>query len=140
MNDYLFVDTSFFVARFNPKDRERTKAERFLAALASRELPPYRLVTSEYVFDETVTTIHSGTRRHDLAVTVGNVIRGSRTMKLMTVERPVLEGAWQLFKERPDKRWSFTDCVSFTLMENSSIRSALTFDSNFKEAGFAMFP
>jgi predicted nucleic acid-binding protein len=140
LDEFLFVDTSFLVARFNPKDKDHLKADRFMGALAARELPPYKLVTSEYVFDETVTTIYSGTKRHDMAVTAGNVLRGSRTMKLMAVERPVIEGAWQMFKERPDKRWSFTDCVSFTLMEAMSIRAGLSFDSNFKEAGFAMFP
>jgi len=61
-------------------------------------------------------------------------------MRVLAVEAPVIESAWQLFKERGDKRWSFTDCVSFTLMESMSIRAALTFDDNYREAGFATFP
>jgi len=39
-----------------------------------------------------------------------------------------------------DKRWSFTDCTSFVLMQNLGIRKALTFDANFRQAGFATFP
>jgi len=52
----------------------------------------------------------------------------------------VFEAAWSLFLDRADKRWSFTDCTSFVLMENLGIRKAVTFDGNFRQAGFAMFP
>jgi predicted nucleic acid-binding protein len=140
MAEILFADTSFLVARFNRKDQFGARAERFLAGVAAGELPAYRLVTSEYVFDETVTTIHAVTRRHDSAVSCGDSIRSSRTVKLMPVEAVVIERAWELFKSRKDKKWSFTDCVSFTLMETAGIRGALTFDMNFREAGFATYP
>jgi predicted nucleic acid-binding protein len=140
LTDYAFVDTSFLVARFHKDDRGHAKAIRFMGELAAGPANRYRLVTSEYVFDETVTTLHAVARRHELAVDAGNAIRGSRTMKLMEIDRAVVEAAWELFKERHDKRWSFTDCVSFTLMRSLDIRCALSFDDNFKQAGFATLP
>lgn len=140
MAEILFVDTSFLVARFNRKDQFSRRAERFLTGVASGDLPAYRLVTSEYVFDETVTTIHAVTKSHDLAVSSGDSIRSSRTVKLMPVESVVIARAWEFYKSRKDKKWSFTDCVSFTLMETSGIRGALTFDMDFREAGFATYP
>jgi predicted nucleic acid-binding protein len=138
--DFAFVDTSFLVARFNPMDRAHARARGFMESLATGDVPPRNLVTSEFVFDETITMLYGATRKHAVAVAVGDVLRGSRTLKLMGVELPTIEEAWRLFKARGDKRWSFTDCVSFTLMEALSIRAALTFDDNFKEAGFATYP
>ena len=48
--------------------------------------------------------------------------------------------SWKLFVRRSEKRWSFTDCTSFVLMNNLDLRKALAFDRNFVEAGFAMIP
>ena len=48
--------------------------------------------------------------------------------------------SWKLFVRRSEKRWSFTDCTSFVLMDNLDLRKALAFDRNFVEAGFAMIP
>src|SRR5438093_254704 len=77
-----------------------------------------RLVLSDYVFDETVTTLRFQSRRHDVAALAGKAILESKAFDWVSVEEPVFEAAWSLFLERPDKRWSFTDCTSFMLMEN----------------------
>ena len=42
----------------------------------------------------------------------------------------------QLFGKRPDKSWSLTDCISFSVMEARGIREALTGDHHFEQAGF----
>ncbi len=140
MVEHLFVDTTFLVARFNRRDRMHTAAMEFLQAQQDPGSPAYRLVLSDYVFDETVTTFlyHSG--RHDVAAKAGQAIRASRSLGMIHVEAGVFDAAWTLFVDRDDKRWSFTDCTSFVLMENLGIRSALTFDTNFREAGFATLP
>jgi predicted nucleic acid-binding protein len=39
-----------------------------------------------------------------------------------------------------DKRWSFTDCVSFAVMWDLGIKDAFTFDHNFTQAGFRIHP
>jgi len=70
----------------------------------------------------------------------GQAILESKNLRLVRVELPAFEAAWKLFVRRSDKRWSFTDCTSFVLMENLGIRKAVTFDANFRQAGFATFP
>lgn len=37
---------------------------------------------------------------------------------------------------RRDKDWPVTDCISFVVMEDESIRDALTGDHHFEQAGF----
>lgn len=140
MPDHAFVDTSFFVARFNLRDRHHAAAAAFLREQQGSDAEPLRLVLSDYVFDETVTTLLMRSGRHEVAVRAGRAIADSDSLKMIHVEPPMFEAAWALFQERGDKRWSFTDCTSFVLMEELDIRRALTFGRNFREAGFASLP
>jgi len=41
-----------------------------------------------------------------------------------------------LYKRRPDKDWSFTDCISFAVMQAEGLTEALTADHHFEQAGF----
>ena len=51
---------------------------------------------------------------------------------------PLLARAAELFRRRPDKDWSFTDCLSFVVMADRGIRTALTGDHHFEQAGFGI--
>jgi uncharacterized protein len=42
----------------------------------------------------------------------------------------------ELYRRRPDKAWSLTDCISFAVMEQNGITEALTGDHHFEQAGF----
>lgn len=44
--------------------------------------------------------------------------------------------ALDLYKNRPDKHRSLTDCVSFLIMEEQQIQNALTSDHHFQQAGY----
>lgn len=51
------------------------------------------------------------------------------------------EAAWELFYGFRDKDWSFTDCVSFIVMERLGISSAFAFDDHFRQYGrFTVVP
>jgi uncharacterized protein len=41
-----------------------------------------------------------------------------------------------LFRDRTDKEWGLTDCISFVLMNERKITHALTADVHFQQAGF----
>jgi predicted nucleic acid-binding protein len=40
------------------------------------------------------------------------------------------------YRQRPDKAWSLTDCISFIVMEDEKLTEALTGDHHFEQAGF----
>jgi predicted nucleic acid-binding protein len=44
--------------------------------------------------------------------------------------------AFRLYRERADKEWGLTDCVSFVVMQDRKISEALTTDEHFQQAGF----
>ena len=140
MSEYAFADSSFLVARFNVRDRDHHAAIKFLEDQRGAGPDAFRLVFSDYVFDETVTALVARAKRPELASAAGHAMLESKNLRLVRVESPAFAAAWKLFVRRSDKRWSFTDCTSFVLMENLGIRKALTFDANFRQAGFATFP
>jgi predicted nucleic acid-binding protein len=51
-----------------------------------------------------------------------------------------VEAAIELFRNRPDKGWSFTDCSSFVLMREYNLQVALAVDGHFRQAGFLTQP
>jgi predicted nucleic acid-binding protein len=53
------------------------------------------------------------------------------------VDPELWEKGWRLFYKRDDKNWSFTDCVSFVVMNERSIKNALISDKHFIQAGFS---
>ena len=138
--EHAFVDTSFLIARFNREDRDHRAFGNVEALAQDSGTEAFRLILSDYVFDETITTLRFKSGRHDVAAAAGRTILDSAAFERVSVEPPVFDAAWSLFLERTDKPWSFTDCTSFVLMENLGIRKALTFDANFRQAGFATFP
>ena len=41
-----------------------------------------------------------------------------------------------LFDAYTDKKWSFTDCVSYAVMKRLGIREAFALDDDFRQFGF----
>jgi hypothetical protein len=55
---------------------------------------------------------------------------------IVAAEQRLFEQALNLFRSRPDKAWSLTDCTSFAVMQERSLTDALTQDHHFEQAGF----
>lgn len=43
--------------------------------------------------------------------------------------------AWAIFRQYPDKRFSFADCTSFAIMRRLGIGTAFAFDDDFRQLG-----
>lgn len=130
---HVFVDTSAWLALFNRDDPDHATVDQYVRDFDGR------LVTSNFVFDETVT--HCMRRGgHAAASRAGKLLRDSDVADLVRVTAEDEEAAWTLLMRRPDKRYSFTDCTSFVIMRRLGLRQVLSLDADFRREGFETAP
>jgi len=128
----IFVDTGLFVAFHNTKDVNHSRALEIMKNIVTGKLGS--VYTSDYVFDEAVTTALVRTRRPETALTVGRMIQGEFTTPFLVVLRvnaTAFKEAWKLFSRYAEKGLSFTDCTSVALMSMKDIESIVSFDTDF---------
>lgn len=120
-----FADTSGWYASLVPSDRDHQRAVGWLDGFTGR------LLTTDYVIDETLTLLRS--RGQGLAaLDWGSVVLapdGPVTIHYLTVAE--LARAWDVFRRYGDKDWSFTDCTSKVVIEARGMPEAFTFDRQF---------
>lgn len=133
MTERVFVDTSAWFAFANRRDPEHRGVREILRNTS------LRLVTSNFVFDETVTLCLSRLG-HAAAAKVGTVLRESPMIDLVRLTAEDESRAWELFLARPDKRYSLTDCTSFVLARRMKLDRCLALDDDFAHEGFQTIP
>lgn len=92
-------------------------------------------LTTDYIVDETVTLLlvrHSHAGAADFLKTTLE----SKSLRFEWVDSERFHAAAELFRRHDDKEWSFTDCVSFALMQELKIQDSFTTDRHFRHAGF----
>jgi hypothetical protein len=73
---------------------------------------------------------------HDDFLALYQTLQADRRVKIIRLTQALFERGLQRFRDRPDKDWPLTDCISFVVMEDEDIREALTGDHHFEQAGF----
>lgn len=68
------------------------------------------------------------------------LILGSSLVQFIYVDEVLSFEGWQLFQQYDDKSYSLTDCIFFVVMTQLNIRTALSFDNHFVQAGFEKLP
>lgn len=133
MANELFVDTSGFYALLVQNDPQHTTASRTLRrAKAERR----RLVTTDYVLDETATLLKARGAGRLVESLFERVLQSSACRVEWTDEKQFgIVRAY--FLKHADQAWSFTDCLSFCVMKRYRLYDALTTDEHFEQAGFA---
>lgn len=136
----LFADTSAFIARYHLTDQRHGNAIDYLRRIESGEADVRRLYTSDYVIDETVTTIFARTGSFELTKKCGEMLIGSRAIERLQVDDHTFKEAWEFFKARGSIGLSFTDATSAVLMRRKGIEAIFTFDSHFAKLGMVTVP
>jgi predicted nucleic acid-binding protein len=124
-----FADSFFFLALFNGRD-----AAHKWALAASKKLEG-ALVTTDWILVETADALCSTTNRARCAEFIDD-LRSSQRVEVESSTRGLFDAGWELYKQRADKDWSLTDCISFVVMRDRGIADALTGDRHFEQAGF----
>ena len=132
MANETFIDTSGFYSLLVRRDRMHARAAEFMAHAAQVQ---GRFVTTDYVLDESVTLLKA--RGHgELIAPLFESIGNSAAMRMEWTTSERFEEARVFCMRYADKAWSFTDCVSFVVMQSLGLTAALTSDDHFAQAGF----
>ena len=124
-----FVDASYYLALANGDDEHHAKALSFEMAYRGK------LVTTAYVLVEVLDALTNGNLRN-LAVEIYHAVLEDADTVLIPASSELLARGVALFKDRPDKQWGITDCISFVVMKEHGITEALSADHHFEQAGF----
>ena len=132
----MFVDTAAWVAAADQSDSTgpavRQARDQWLSSGGA-------LTTTDYVIDETLTTIRFRLGL-EAAETWWLQVDASARLRLEAIDEQRRERARSLFFRYRDKDFSFTDCCSFVLMRELRIRRVLTLDHHFRQMGFEVIP
>jgi len=93
------------------------------------------IVTTEFILLELGNACaRAGDHADFLALVAG--MRASPRVKIIPLSSELFNRGLARMRERSDKNWSLTDCISFVVMEDEGLRGALTGDQHFEQAGF----
>ena len=123
-----FADTFFYLALLNDSDPGHELA--LLESKVSRQI-----VTTEFILVELGNACARAEDHADFLALVAGM-RASPRVKIIPVSSELLARGLELMRERSDKDWSLTDCISFVVMEMVQLQEALTGDQHFEQAGF----
>jgi predicted nucleic acid-binding protein len=74
------------------------------------------------------------------SIDLSKKMRKSQIVSTISVSRELEERALALFEKYDDKTFSFTDCMSFVVMQDMGIQEAFAFDQHFEQMSFARRP
>lgn len=96
-------------------------------------------VTSDYVFDETVTVLKVRAS-HKASVAAGEAMLSSPRLSIEPIGDEDRRTAWAIFSTHSDKRLSFTDCTSKALIDRLGCEQVWALDVDFRQMGYEVRP
>ncbi len=128
----IFLDTAYVYALVNTRDEWHPQALQWQARLAAARQP---LVTTQLILVEIADGLASIRFRRQ-AVEIISALQSNAFVEILSMSADLLSEGLDLYRERNDKDWGMTDCVSFVAMRERRISDALTADEHFSQAGF----
>lgn len=125
----IFVDTGYFLAVLNPRDRLFERAQRWSETIREP------LITTQFVLVELLNSFSDPVDRPKAHAAVVDVLASKSWEVVEASAEWFLEGL-ATYNTRNDKSWSLTDCISFLVMQKRNLRQALAFDHHFEQAGY----
>lgn len=123
----VFVDTAYWLALTSSFDQYHAKAVE-----ASSTLGNCRLITTDAVLIEFLNALAGGGAHiRNAAVQMVETIMRNPQVSVVPMSRRTFTRSLALFKARPDKGYSLTDCSSMLTMRAHRLTQALTTDRHF---------
>lgn len=130
----VFADTQFFVGRVNARDQWHKQARAAETALID---PHY--ITTESVLTEVLAYFceYGPESRLKAAVAIEIILADPKTEVVSISHELFLQGV-KLYKERLDKSYSLTDCISMNVCRSRGITDVLSHDHHFVQEGLTV--
>jgi len=130
----VFADTFYWVALVNPGDDWYDRVLR-----VSHSLGTVQIFTTEEVLVEALTFYAEAGRyqRQRIVNFVDQIFASPQTIVMHQTHESFLNGL-SLYRNRLDKGYSLTDCISMQTMRQMGITDVLTYDKHFAQEGFAV--
>ena len=125
----VFADTYFFLALANPRDQAHRRVVAWAAGFKGQ------IVTTAWVLAEFGNHMSDPRNRQEFVATVRD-LRANPAVEIVPADMSWFDAGLALYGARADKGWSFTDCISFEVMQQRGMTEALTGDRHFEQAGF----
>ena len=126
---HVFADTFYYLALLDETDQFHDEA--VALTLDGR----WSVVTTSWVLVELANALAAPLNRR-VFCQFEKALRSRTDVTVVPPRRDVFDAWLSLYRNRPDKEWSLTDCISFVVMQHQGIADALTGDHHFRQAGF----
>jgi uncharacterized protein len=124
-----FSDAHYFLALLSPRDQDHIRVREFAAGWEGE------IVTTRWVLAEVADGLAAPPLRGPTAAFLQRLERNPFVRIVPPNDAQFMRG-FELYRQRPDKAWSLTDCISFVVMKEEKLEEALTGDRHFEQAGF----
>lgn len=128
----IFLDTSGLIALSDEKDINHNRAKAYLKGKVQGGA---RFVVGKNILAEYLDGVTKRVSKEKALEELDRIMNS----KLLVIES-FIERDWdkalRYFRKYHDHRIDLTDCLSFAIMERLDLKTAFTFDSDFKTHGF----
>ena len=134
----LFADTFYWIALLYRRDPWHARVTAFSQTLTDADI----VWTTDAVFVELLAAVSAGGAhmRHEAVLLVDEWLNDPSVRVVEDTHGLFLDGL-SLYRVRPDKAYSLTDCMSMQVMRREGLTDVLTNDHHFTQEGFhILFP
>lgn len=128
----LFLDTSYALALVSARDIFHDTAKDLSNEIQAKDIS---IITTRAIIFEIGNSLTKPPRRNS-GIELINSLQSDSAVEIMEISSALFRTAYDLFRTRPDKEWSLTDCLSFVVMAERGLTESLTADEHFEQAGF----
>ncbi len=127
----VLADTFYWIALTNPADPY------YRDVIARRdEIADARILTTDAVLSEFLTFFAGDKRLRDRAGRTVQALLEDPDSRVIPESRQTFLAGLELYRARPDKGYSLTDCVSMRTMSREGLTDVLNNDRHFGQEGF----
>ncbi len=130
----VFADTAYYIAVLLESDTLHDRAVAFDAAT-----PAQRTVTTDAVLVEVFASFsRRGSGARLVAVELVDTLLADPRVTIIHQNADLFFAGVELYRQRLDKGYSLTDCMSMVVCRELAIADVLTHDRHFEQEGFAI--